>query len=221
MTPGWSVRGPGGPVDDVRAFRARVLHDGGRRPGFRTADGRYDDPDPIDEHAHHVVVTVDGAIAGVLRVVPLDTTDRGFCDRLLGPARVEEILARAGTHRAAVWEGSGWAADPGRRSGLLGARVLAAGTAVAEALGRTHLLGAAGVRGGQYLRVRQLGYRAAEGVGPVPLPRMADEVRIVCGPSATTAPGFRALVARAAAELREARFLPSRHPGRPGASPAA
>lgn len=198
------MQAPGGPLDGIRTFRARVLHDGGRRPTFRTADGRFADPDPIDEHAHHVVASADGRIVGTLRLLLLDATDRAFCDRLLGRERVDEILAGAGTHRGAVWEGSGWAVDPRRRTGAFGARVLAAGTAVAEALGRTHLIGAAGVRFGQYLRVRQLGYPAAAGIGPVALPRMADEVRIVCGPSATTTPAFRALVARAAAALRGA-----------------
>src|SRR6202035_2097029 len=35
-------------IDEVRSLRGTALFDNGRRPHFRTDDGRYADPDPID-----------------------------------------------------------------------------------------------------------------------------------------------------------------------------
>jgi hypothetical protein len=41
-------------IDKVRSLRGAVLFGNGRRPHFRTSEGRYSDSDPIDLHAWHL-----------------------------------------------------------------------------------------------------------------------------------------------------------------------
>jgi hypothetical protein len=47
-------------LKNIGVLRGRALFDNGRRPGFRTPDGGFLDPDPIDAHAFHILAC-DGA----------------------------------------------------------------------------------------------------------------------------------------------------------------
>lgn len=178
----------------LRRFRAEVLYNDGLRPSFRLPDGTFHDDDPADLHAHHVVATVDDLPVATLRVVPLAAAGRGFCDRLIGVDGVDDLLGRIGLARAEVWEGSGWAVQTTRRRAAMGARVLAAGSAVARDLGMATAIGAAGSRYGQLYRILAVGYQRADWLEPVHVPDLADDVHLVHGTLDNLRSGFRTLV---------------------------
>ncbi|HVL84120.1 MAG TPA: hypothetical protein VM367_07540, partial [Pseudonocardia sp.] len=186
----------------LRAFRAEVLFADGLRPAFRDVDGRFRDDDPVDPFAHHVVATLDGVPIATLRVVPIEFTRIGFCERMFGGRAVEKVLAAAGSTRATTWEGSGWAVGPTRRGAAMGSRVLAAGSAVARELGLTTAIGAAGRRYGQLYRILSAGYQRAEDIAPVEVPSLADDVQLVHGTLDELRPSFRDLVERIRPLLR-------------------
>lgn len=165
-------------------------------------DGRFRDDDPADLVAHHVVARIEGAIVATLRVVPLAATGNGFCERMFGTPVIDRVLAEAGVPRSAAWEGSGWAVEPSRRGAAMGPRVLAAGSAVAARLGLGHAIGAAGRRYGQLYRILAAGYRRADGVPPVTVTALADDVALVHGALTELRPAFRELVDRSVDLLR-------------------
>ena len=195
--PRWTLHPPpaeAGParLEQVRAFRGELLHDGGRRPGFGSPAGPFD-ADPLDLPARHVVATEDGRPAAVLRVLEWPAAGTGgVCARLLGADRLREVLA--GQRPDDLWEGSGWAVRPGPGRAALALRTLAAGFAVARSLGRYTLVGACGTRYGQLHRVLTAGLRCVEGVDPIPSPPLADDLRLVHGHLDQLRPGFRTLV---------------------------
>jgi hypothetical protein len=196
-------------LTELRRFRAEVLWSGGLRPAFRDTDGGFRDDDPIDLHSYHVVTTDGGEPIATLRVVPI-AAGSGFCDRLLGRAVVDRLLDQLGTDRDDTWEGSGWAVQPSRRRAAMGARVLAAGSAVARELGLHTAIGAAGSRYGQLVRILAAGYRRAEGAEPVPVSSLADDVYLVHGTLDTLRPGFQALVEQASDLLEWEQHSPTR-----------
>lgn len=185
---------------EVREFRAEILHNGGLRPAFHR-DGRFCDDDPADPFAHHVVARVDGAIVATLRIVPLAATAVGFCERMFGTAVIDRVLAQVGVTRKETWEGSGWAVEPTRRGAAMGPRVLAAGSAAARGLGLTTAIGSSGKRYGQLYRILAAGYRCAEGVDPVGVDSLADDVQLVHGRLVELEPAFQRLVEDAQTRL--------------------
>ncbi len=193
----WTVHVPpsvDGSLAEIAEFHGEVLYDGGRRPSYRRPDGRCADPDPSDRDAYHVTASTSAGLAGVLRVAPLRATGQGVCQRLLGSDGLGRLLATIGADRASTWEGSGWAVRASHRSNGLGRGLLAAGAALAARLELRVAIGAAGVRYGQYARIRQAGYRAVPGFGPLPVAKFADEVRMVWGADDHLAADFRELV---------------------------
>ncbi|MGH8908431.1 MAG: GNAT family N-acetyltransferase [Egibacteraceae bacterium] len=203
----WDVCPPPAPgcrpvwLDEVEAFRGRVLYDSGRRPGFLAGDGRCVDPDPGDRDAYHVIASSDDGIVGCFRVIALATAHSGVCEGLLGTQRLEDVLRALGTDRGRVSEGGGWAVDPGYRGQGLGLRLLATGVAVAERLGLTTMLGASGVSDGQCRTLAKVGGRPVPGIDLVGVPRLADDIRIMYTSAAAATPRFRALVNEAGIEM--------------------
>lgn len=188
-------------LDEVETFRARMFYDKGRRPCFRADDGQFVDPDPADLQAYHVIASSDDGLVGCFRVMPLQDGTSGLCERLLGTAGLEDVLARLGVDRAKASEGGGWVVDPSYRRQGLGVRILATGVAVAERLGLKIMLGAVGVRYGQYCLAARLGWRPVPGIDPLPAPEFADEVCLVFAATQATTPRFRALVSEAGVEM--------------------
>jgi GNAT superfamily N-acetyltransferase len=200
----WCPPAPGAsPVwlDEVQAFRGRMLYDGGRRPSFLPDDGHCVDPDPADRDAYHVIVSSDDGIVGCFRVIALAQAHSGLCERLLGTQRLDDALARLGTERSQVSEGGGWVVDPRYRGRGLGTRLLATGVAVAERFGLVTMLGACGVRCGPYRTLAKVGCRPIPGIGLLPVPRLADDIRVMFTSTLATTPRFRALVNEAGIEM--------------------
>jgi hypothetical protein len=201
----WTVHAPSGadrPLDQIAEFRGQVLYDGGRRPAYRGPDGRCADPDQSDLDAYHITATADSDLVGVMRVVPLKVTSHGVCQRLLGSDGLGRLLAAIDADRSDTWEGSGWAVLPTHRSNGLGRALLAAGSALAGQLGLRVAIGAAGVRYGQYARIRTAGFRPVPGFGPLPVAKFADEVRMVWGTHEHLAPEFRELIRQVGDQLK-------------------
>lgn len=205
----WSVRPPptpGEPPPDwlvrLREFRAEVLHADGLRPAYRLPDGTFADPDPGDLVAHHVLVRDADDLVGALRVIPLAATRAGFCERLVGSAGIEQLLAALDAQRADIGEASGWAVAPQRRSEALGPRVLAAGVAVAQMLGLPTTVGAVGRRYGQLYRALAAGFCRAPGFDLVEVAALSDDLQLMFGRYEDLRPGFRSVVDQATEMLQ-------------------
>ena len=201
----WTVHTPPGAersLVEIARFRGEVLYDGGRRPTYRLPDGRCVDPDPSDRDAYHVTASTSSGLIGVMRVVPLRATDQGVCQRLLGSDGLGRLLTTVGADRASTWEGSGWAVEAAHRTNGVGLALLAAGTALARRLELRVAIGAAGVRYGQYARIRRAGYRPVPGFDPLPVAKFADEVRMVWGADEHLATEFRELTEMVADQLK-------------------
>jgi len=185
----------------VRAFRAQVLFDHGRRPHFLATTGQYSDPDPADRDAYHVIASSDDGIAGCFRVLPLADAHAGLCERLVGGDRLDDVLHRLGTDRTRVSEGGGWAVDPHHRGQGLGLRLLATGVAMAERLGLEGMIGASGVRFGQCRLLERTGSRPVPFLDLLPVPWLADDVRVMFAWTRALRPDFRDLVREAGTEM--------------------
>jgi GNAT superfamily N-acetyltransferase len=164
---------------ELRSVRARVLYDGGRRPGFRAVDGRHRDPDPVDLHAYHILVRRGDELLGAIRLLPLISGQPGTLERLLGTERLERVIADLGAGRSQAVEAGGWVVVPPARGTGVGKRLLTATVALSWHLGARLWLGAAGTRDGQDRILARLGVRFVPDRDTLPLPGYADEVRLV------------------------------------------
>jgi N-acyl-L-homoserine lactone synthetase len=135
----WTVCSPPGAaqpgwLDEIREFRARILYDDGRRPGFRRDDGGFAEDDSLDAAAYHVSARFGGHVVGCVRLLPLSDVDRCFTEQLIGSASLEQVLHRLRVSRAETIEGGRWVVDPAHRRSRLGVLLAAGGVAVARAL---------------------------------------------------------------------------------------
>jgi GNAT superfamily N-acetyltransferase len=195
---------PGGEAPwlaELRSFRARVLHDGGRRPSFRAVDGRYWDPDPVDLHASHVVARWGDSVIGAVRLLPLVAPQPGTVERLIGAERLETLITGLGADRAHAAEGGGWVVDPDFRGSAVGSRLVAAAVALTWHLGARLMVAALGTRYGQDRIVGRLGMRAVPGLDTLPLPGYADDVRLCYLTPEEGGPAFQDSAADMAARL--------------------
>ena len=80
-------------LEDVRSLRGSVLFDNGRRPHFRTGDGRFCDADPIDLYAYHIFVHDGLRLVGCVRVYPLVLNGLPcVTEKILGQKTFSEML---------------------------------------------------------------------------------------------------------------------------------
>jgi hypothetical protein len=184
--PGW--------LSEVREFRARVLYDDGRRPGFRQDDGRYVDDDRLDKVAHHVVVRIDGMVAGCVRLLPVSNDAMCLTEQLIGIDRFADMLQALRACRGESIEGGRWVVDPTYRVLGLGRSLAAGGVAVARALRARLLFCPVGIGGKQDRVLARLGLAAVPNLPLIGAPQFDDELRLmyVC-PNRLT-PHFRELV---------------------------
>src|SRR5579862_3096050 len=120
--PGW--------LSELREMRARIFYEGGLRPRLRNADGTFDDPDPTDTSAFHVVARCAGEPSGYARIIP-SILPEGWIGSVLGKDLTDRILREFGADRARCFEASRWVVTPEHR-GPLGPLIVAASWAVAR-----------------------------------------------------------------------------------------
>src|ERR1700680_1301990 len=82
---------------EIREMRGCVWYDKGRRPFFRTAEGHFDDPDPIDFEAYHIVARSQGRAVGCARGGNSANVKSGIIRSTIGAKRFQEILRDIGT----------------------------------------------------------------------------------------------------------------------------
>ena len=179
-------------IDEVRSLRGAALFDNGRRPHFRTSDGRYADSDPTDLHAWHVLAYAGDSLVGCVRVYPLAGGGGPPCltERLLGEEQFSEMLRRLGKQRDNAIEIGRWVVDPALRTqGSLapgiGAQLAAGAGALAFALvNRSEdvngvAIFSAGSRDKQYMMLSRLGLRPVSGIEPVVSAEYDDVIRVM------------------------------------------
>lgn len=160
---------------ELRRMRGAVLYNRGGRPSFRLSDGSFDDPDPADLEAYHIVAHQFGRPIGCARVMPL--TDGRPCaiSSTVGEELFDAILSQARTTRARTCEASRWIVLPDCRIGL-GAQLVAASCAVVRWLRRDGAFVLTGTRRKQDYALIRLGARAFEGL-PLIHPGIFNEER--------------------------------------------
>jgi hypothetical protein len=189
--PGW--------LAELRAHRGRVFYDDGRRPSFRRADGAFDDPDPTDSVAFHIVGRSLGRAAGCARVIPSILRD-GWIDSVLGSRRVDTTLRDLGVSRSRASEGSRWVVAPEAR-GALGPLLVTASLALGRSLGAYVGLVLACTCRNQDGALIRMGAQPVPGV-PLMRPQVADDqLRLLYFDLANLSEGLRRRVDHAAALL--------------------
>jgi hypothetical protein len=178
-------------VDEVRSLRGAAFFDNGRRPQFKTDDGRFADADPIDLHAWHVLAYAGDSLVGCVRVYPLAWGGpQCLTERLLGEEQFSEMLSRLGKHRDNTIEIGRWVVDPALRAqGSLapgiGVQLAAGAGALALALASQSedvngvAIFSAGSRDKQCLMLSRLGLRPVSGIEPLASTEYDDVIRVM------------------------------------------
>jgi hypothetical protein len=178
-------------LDEVRSLRGAALFDNGRRPKFKTDDGRYADSDPIDLYAWHVLAYAGDSLVGCVRVYPLAGNGVPcLTETLLGEKQFLEILRTLGSHRNNTIEIGRWVVDPALRAqnGLapgIGVQLAASAGALALALvNQSEAVNAiaifsAGSRDNQYQMLSRLGLRPVSGIEPLISTEYDDVIQVM------------------------------------------
>ncbi len=173
-TPDWHVTaflaprpgdGDHSALDEVRALRARIVVDHGRRPAFRRADGTQADDRNLDFGAWHFLArrSPGGPPLGYVR---LSTPDTGAFFRsrdFLGDQDYEKLLAAEGFPAEGVFEPSRLVVEHGARRLGLGLHLNALAIGAAHHLGARAVIGTSGTKDGQDRFHERFGFRPVRG----------------------------------------------------------
>ncbi len=178
-------------LDEVRSLRGATLFESGRRPKFKTGDGCYQDSDPIDPYAWHVLAYLGDRLVGCVRVYPL-AGNRLPCltETLLGEKQFRETLLGLGRHRDNAIEIGRWVVDPALRvqSSLapgIGIQLAAAAGAIALGLvnqsedANAIAIFSAGSRDNQHRMLSRIGLREVSGIEPLISAEYDDVIRVM------------------------------------------
>jgi predicted GNAT family N-acyltransferase len=172
---------------EVRRLRASVLFENGRRPEFRTVDGRLDDSDPIDLHAHHILVYDGASLVGCVRVYRLTPIGpECVAEQVLGCRLFDAILGEQQVERTNTSEIGRWIVKPEHRGNgriamqlAAAAAVLAAGLERSDAERRHMVVCAVGTADGQDLILTRIGMTTATRAQPTRIDHLDDDVRVM------------------------------------------
>jgi GNAT superfamily N-acetyltransferase len=163
---------------ELRGSRARSVWENGLRPTFRDATGAFDDPDPHDLHAHHLVLTVGTEMVGGVRLAPLellpDSRVKAWDPHLAG-----RLLATHGCAEQDVLEAARLWISPALRRAGLATRLIHATSALAYLLGRTMLWATSGTRQGQLDLLEAAGWQPSAAFGQRDEPELGDTLCVV------------------------------------------
>lgn len=219
-------------LEESRALRGEVLFNDGRRPRFRCPGGGYDDPDPIDFYAWHVLAYHGSSLVGCVRVYP--TTEDGppsLTESILGADEFTRMLACFGKQLGRVIEIGRWVVDPAFQNGRslapgIGLELAAGAGALALALadqiepGNGIAIFAAGTRDGQNLTLTRLGLKMVAGVSPVHSSEFDDFIQVLYCDSATSLqPRLRRIMESLSITMRIEETLQTIHNGALSNSP--
>ena len=152
-------------VARVRELRARILFDRGRRPDFRSADGRHTDDQDLDFGSWHFVASgePDGPPLGYVRLSPPDLGESFQSRAFLGPERYRQQLLDLGLDAKHVFEHSRLVVEHRARKLGLGIHLNAMAIAAAHCLGATAMIGTSGTKDGQDKFHQRFGFRPLDG----------------------------------------------------------
>jgi N-acyl-L-homoserine lactone synthetase len=163
---------------EIREMRGRVTYEQGRRPSFRMIDGSFDDPDPIDHQAYHIIARAEGRIVGCARIVLTENSGPSAIVSTVGEHRFDRILRDIGTNPEQTCEASRWIVVPEYR-GRLGSRIVAASWAVARWLSIEIAFVLAGTRQKQDRALIRMGARPVSGLPLFPSEVFDDDLRLL------------------------------------------
>lgn len=188
-TPDWHVTAFRGPrpddgdhslLDAVRALRARILFDHGRRPAFRRADGTHADDQDLDFGAWHFLArrSPGGPPLGYIRLSTPDTGARFQSRDFLGDEGYEELLAAEGFPEGEVFEHSRLVVEHRARKLGLGLHLNALAIGAAHHLGARAMIGTSGTKDGQDRFHERFGFRPVRGTRRY-VPQYTEDVVIM------------------------------------------
>ncbi|MET9224550.1 ThiF family adenylyltransferase [Lentzea sp. NPDC003310] len=189
-------------VEIVRELRAKVLFDRGRRPAFRTPDGRHVDDQQLDHGAWHFVAGAHpgGPPLGYIRLSTPLTAALFQSRAFLGDVEYERILRDAGVTDAETFEHSRLVVEHRARKLGLGAYLNAVAIGAAHALGAKMMIGTSGTKDGQHEFHERFGFRCVEGTRRY-VEQYTEDVVIMCHDVAAGAGEYDELVTRMRAEF--------------------
>lgn len=179
-------------LETVRSLRGKVLFDNGRRPVFKTSTGGFQDPDPVDSHAFHILAYDGSTLVGCVRLYPLRTGEPpGLAERFLDERHFSEVLRALGTPRTSIAEIGRWTVDPDYRARSrdlgLGLRLTAAAAALARMLQTASgcldglVICAAGTTDRQDAMLERVGLTPVPGIGRLTCVDYDDDIRLLYG----------------------------------------
>jgi Acetyltransferase (GNAT) domain len=194
-------------LDEVRSLRGAALFENGRRPKFKTGDGCYQDSDPIDPYAWHVLAYFGDRLVGCVRVYPLAGNGLPcLTETLLGERQFRKTLLGLGRHRNNAIEIGRWVVDPALRvqrslAPGIGVQLAAAAGAIALALvnqsedAKAIAIFSAGSRDNQHRMLSRIGLRDISGIEPLISAEYDDVIRVMyCTKNQTMPPRFQRLM---------------------------
>ncbi|MGV9410547.1 ThiF family adenylyltransferase [Nocardia sp. NPDC003693] len=184
-------------MERLRALRARILYDNGRRPEFRDAAGAHVDDQELDYGAWHFVARRhrEGPVLGYIRLSTPDTAELFQSRAYLGDARYEQLLAAEGAGIATTYEHSRLVVEHRARKLGLGAHLNAVAIGAAHHLGAELMIGTSGTRDGQDHFHGRFGFHPVDGTRCY-VERYTEEVVILVHRTAAGAGEYTGLVAR-------------------------
>jgi N-acyl-L-homoserine lactone synthetase len=194
-------------LKEVRSLRGFVLFDNGRRPHFKTGNGRFCDADPIDFDAYHILVYDRMRLVGCVRVYPLVLNGLPcITEKILGQKTFSEMLYKLGAKRTETVEIGRWIVDPAyRASGRPGVQLAAASAALTITLGngslfqRRIIVCSAGTGDRQDLMLARIGLSAARVAEAIKCDDFKDDVRVMyCLNTQQLNPRFLRVIAKMA-----------------------
>ncbi|WP_394834904.1 ThiF family adenylyltransferase [Pendulispora rubella] len=152
-------------VTEIRALRAKVLFDRGRRPAFQHRDGTHIDDQDLDYGAWHFIARreAEGPPLGYIRLSTPATGDLFQSRAFLGSERYEEFLRSEGFALEETFEHSRLVVEHRARKLGLGVYLNALAIAAAQSLGAKAMIGTSGTKDGQDHFHERFAFRSVPG----------------------------------------------------------